>query len=82
MNYRNLKVWSNAVDIYGITSTFPADETYGLTSQMRRAAVSVPNNIAEGEGRWWFRDRLRFLGDARGSLYELDTDVEIAGRVG
>jgi four helix bundle protein len=79
-------VWRNAVDIavdiYGITASFPVEEKYHLASQMRDAAVSIPSNVAEGEGRWWFRDRLRFLGDARGSLYELDTQVAIGGRVG
>jgi four helix bundle protein len=86
MNYRKLEVWYHAVDlavdIYEITQHFPHEEKYGLTSQMRRAAFSVPSNVAEGEGRWTSRDHLRFLGEARGSLYELDTDVVIASRVG
>ena len=86
MNYRNLKVWSHAVDIaveiHDLTLSFPDEERYCLTPQIRRAALSVPSNVAEGDGMWSPRHHLRFLGDARGSLYEVDTQVVYAARVG
>jgi four helix bundle protein len=65
-------------DIYTITKTFPASEMYGLTSQLRRSAVSIPSNIAEGYGRNSTNDYKRFLQMAVGSLYELQTQIEIA----
>ncbi len=65
-------------DIYTITKTFPASEIYGLTSQLRRSAVSIPSNIAEGYGRNSTNDYKRFLQIAVGSLYELQTQIEIA----
>ncbi len=70
-----------AESVYGITRRFPRDEVYGLTSQMNRAAVSVSSNIAEGYGRGG-RDYERFVGMAYGSLLELETQVELAGRLG
>lgn len=65
-------------EIYKITKTFPASEIYGLTSQLRRSAVSIPSNIAEGYGRNSTNDYKRFLQIAVGSLYELQTQIEIA----
>jgi four helix bundle protein len=67
-----------ASDVYKITRSFPREEIYGLTSQMRRAAVSVPSNIAEGKGRASDKDLLRFLGNAKGSLFELETQVALS----
>jgi four helix bundle protein len=84
--HHELKVWQEAMGlvtvIYRATSTFPADERWGLTGQMRRAAVSVPSNIAEGAGRSGIRDFCRFLTMARGSLAELETQVIIARNLG
>ncbi len=84
--YQDLKVWQKSVslvvDIYRQTKTFPQDEQYGLTSQLRRAAVSIPSNIAEGQGRRCEGDFQKFLRTARGSLLELETQVVIAGRLG
>jgi four helix bundle protein len=68
--------------IYAATTTFPAQERYGLVQQMRRAAVSVPSNIAEGYGRRTARQRYNFLENALGSLFELETQVELATRIG
>jgi four helix bundle protein len=68
-------------EIYRATAEFPKHELYGLTSQMRRAAVSVPSNIAEGKGRHSAPDFVRFLFHARGSLLELQTQVLLAGRL-
>jgi len=80
--YRELLVWQKAkalaVHIYRSTEQFPRNETYGLTSQLRRAAVSVVSNIAEGQGRLTRGEFLNFLGQARGSLLELDTQLAIA----
>ena len=81
-SYRELLVWQKAkalaVITYQSTESFPRNETYGLTSQMRRAAVSIASNIAEGQGRLTPGEFLHFLGQARGSLLELDTQVSIA----
>ena len=68
--------------VYGLTKTFPREEIYGLTSQTRKAAVSVPANIAEGQGRRLSGEFQQFLATARGSLMELDTHLEVACRVG
>jgi len=85
-NYRNLIAWQKAkalaLDIYLCTREFPRAETYGLTSQMRRAAISVPSNIAEGKGRYSPKELVQFLYHARGSLLELETQIEIAHDLG
>ena len=81
-SYRELLVWQKAkalaAQIYQATEQFPKPETYGLTSQIRRAAVSVPSNIAEGQGRLTSGEFCHFLGQARGSLLGLDTQLAIA----
>jgi four helix bundle protein len=69
-------------EVYQCTARFPKQETYGLTNQMRRAAVSVPSNIAEGKGRFSRKELLQFLFHARGSLLELRTQITIAGELG
>jgi four helix bundle protein len=80
--YRDLIVWQKSVHfvtlIYQITKTFPKDEVFGLVSQLRRCAVSIPSNIAEGYGRRSTNDYLRFLQIAMGSVYELQTQLEIS----
>jgi four helix bundle protein len=85
-SFRDLRVWQQGVDlveqIYRISQTFPKHETYGLTSQMRRAAVSVPANIAEGHIRKHTKAFLNHLSIALGSLAELQTELEIALRLG
>jgi len=81
-SYRDLRVWQRSMElvvaIYSQTRRFPKDELYGLVSQMRRSAVSVPSNIAEGKGRLTDRDRAHFFSQARGSLLELETQILIA----
>ncbi len=81
-SHRDLIVWQKAcqmvVTVYRITTRFPKQERYGITSQMRNCAASVPANIAEGAGRWGPVEFQRFLSIARGSLAELDTWVEVA----
>ena len=78
-HYKELLVWqkgmSLAKGVYGLTARFPADERFGLVSQMRRAAVSVPSNIAEGQARHGTREFLQFLSHASGSLAELETQL-------
>jgi len=85
-NYRDLLIWQKAMalveDVYVITRGFPADEKFGLTSQVRRAAVSVPSNIAEGHTRQHDNELRRFLYIALGSLAELDTQLELSVRLG
>ena len=84
-NYKDLIAWQKAMDlvelIYQATEGFPQREVFGLSNQARRAAVSVPSNIAEGQGRASTRDFLHFLSIARGSLQELETQILIAGRL-
>ncbi|MDT8299906.1 MAG: four helix bundle protein [Sedimentisphaerales bacterium] len=80
--YRDLFVWQKSMvlvtEVYKISKSFPKDETYGLVSQMRRCAISIPSNIAEGYGRNSTVDYIRFLRVVAGSLYELQTQIEIA----
>jgi four helix bundle protein len=84
--YQDLRAWQRAIElverVYGTTSRFPQEEMFGLRSQMRRCAVSVPSNIAEGQGRATRGEFQQFLGHARGSLYELETQVVIAAKLG
>lgn len=84
--HHDLQVWQIAIqlvkDVYILTASFPSSETYGLSSQMRRSAVSVPSNIAEGAARHSNKEFLHFLGIARGSLSELETQVVIAKEIG
>jgi four helix bundle protein len=85
-SFRELQVWQRAMQltiaIYRLTKNFPKDELYGLTSQLRRAAVSVPSNIAEGHGRLSNREFTQFMSVARGSVCELQTQLEIARSLG
>ena len=82
-NYRDLLAWQKSrafvKAIYQATASFPKTETFGLSLQLRRAAVSIPSNIAEGYGRRGGPDLLRFLYIARGSLLELETQILVAG---
>lgn len=85
-SYRDLQVWQKGMTlaslVYQVSKDFPRDERFGLTAQMRRAAVSVPSNIAEGYGRRSKADYVRFLNVAMGSLFELQTQTEIAANLG
>ena len=85
-NYRDLEVWKLGMDLaehcYVVTRAFPKDELFGLTSQIRRAASSIPANIAEGQGRRHTREFLQHLGVATGSLYETETHLLLSQRVG
>jgi len=84
--YRDLIVWQKSMDlvvaVYQISSLLPKTETYGLVSQIRRAAISIPSNIAEGRGRESNGDYCRFLSIAYGSLCDVETQFEIAVRLG
>ena len=85
-SYRDLTVWRKSIamvkSVYIYTREFPKDEIYGIVSQMRRAAVSVASNIAEGQGRNSSGEFRQFLGNSRGSLYELETQLIISQEVG
>ena len=84
-SYRDLVAWQRAMgpvkQVYELTNTFPQREIYGLTNQIRRCAVSIPSNIAEGKGRRSKREYYQFLCRARGSLFELETQLEIASNL-
>jgi four helix bundle protein len=84
-NFKELLTWQRAMDlveaVYLATKTFPKDELYGLTSQKRRAAISIPSNIAEGQGRDHTKEFVHFLSVAYGSLSELETQIPIAARI-
>ena len=83
--YKDLEVWQLAMslveDVYAASGTFPSDEKFALRDQLRRAAVSVPSNIAEGFGRDTTKDFLHFLFMSRGSLFEMTTQLELARRL-
>ncbi len=85
-SFRDLQVWQRSMEltlvVYRLTQKFPREEVYGLTSQLRRCAVSIPSNIAEGQGRLNTREFKQFLGIARGSNCELQTQLEIARKLG
>lgn len=84
-DYRQLKVWQKAMDlateIYRLVKYLPREETYALSDQMRRAVVSIPSNIAEGNGRNSVKEFVNFLSIARGSLWELETQLELCVRL-
>jgi len=84
-NYRDLVVWQKSMDlvelIYNLTRDWPREELYGLTSQIRRASVSIPSNIAEGQGRASTKEFMHHLSMARGSLLEVETQVLLAQRL-
>jgi len=84
-DFRELIVWQKSIDlvdkVYQISNSFPKEEMYSLTSQIRRSAISIPSNIAEGFGRKSTPDFIHFLHIARGSLYEFQTQLEISKRI-
>ncbi|GIM59127.1 four helix bundle protein [Capnocytophaga canimorsus] len=84
-SYKDLIVWQKSVElvskVYEITRLFPEEEKFGLTSQIRRSAVSIPSNIAEDYGRGYSKTYLQFLSIARGPLFELETQFHIARRL-
>ena len=84
-SYQDLNAWKKSMDltveIYKVSALFPSLEVYGLTSQIRRCAVSIPSNIAEGVGRNTTKDTLKFLYISRGSIYELETQLIVALRL-
>ena len=84
-NYKNLKIWENSMDlvevIYLQTNTFPDEERYELTSQLRRASVSIPSNIAEGSSRSSRKEFHHFLSISLGSTYEVETQIELCRRL-
>ena len=83
--FQDLTVWQRSMElteaVYSLTKTFPKDEIYGLTSQMRRASISIASNIAEGRGRATDRDFKQFLNIAQGSTYEVQTQLLLAKRL-
>ena len=84
--HKKLNVWKESIelarDVYTLTSRFPSEERFGLTSQMRRAAISIPSNVAEGAARRSKKEFKNFVGMAQGSLSELDTQFELAVALG
>ena len=85
MNHKELDVWKVSIElvtlVYKLTEAFPKSERYGLTNQMRRSAVSIPSNIAEGSGRNSWKELHQFIGYAIGSAAELDTQIVIANNL-
>ena len=85
-NYKNLDIWKEAMtlayQVYEVTRNFPDMEKFGIVSQMTRAAVSVPSNIAEGAGRETDKDFIHFLSIAVGSLFELNTQIQLSEQIG
>ncbi|NVO09969.1 MAG: four helix bundle protein [Bacteroidales bacterium] len=85
MDYKELDVWKESKElvklVYSLTNSLPVNEQFGLTNQIRRSAVSVPSNIAEGVGRNHSKDTIQFLYIARGSLYELETQLIISNEL-
>src|SRR5258708_26045115 len=85
-SFRDIQVWQRSMEltvvVYRFTQSFPREEMFGLTSQLRRCAISIPSNIAEGQGRLHTREFRQFLGVARGSVGEVQTQLEIARRLG
>lgn len=85
-DYKDLRVWQQAMElaklIYQLTKSFPSEEKFGIISQMRRAAISVPSNIAEGQARNTTGEFIQFISHAEGSLAELDTQVRLAEALG
>jgi four helix bundle protein len=83
--YRDLQVWHRSMDlaasVYGLSKTFPREDLYGITSQIRRSSLSVPSNIAEGTGRKSAGEFKQFLAIARGSNYEVQTQLELAKKL-
>src|SRR5438477_6001033 len=81
-SYKDLNVWQKGIElaklIYTLTARFPTEEKFGLVSQMRRAAVSIPSNIAEGQARHSTGEFIQFISNAEGSVAELETQIEIA----
>ncbi|MBE7702569.1 MAG: four helix bundle protein [Cyanobacteria bacterium SIG28] len=86
MHHRDLEVYKKSIDlveqIYNLTFSFPKEETFGLTAQLRRAAISIPSNIAEGCARFSNKETANFVNIACGSLAEIETQIEIAQRLG
>ncbi len=84
-SYKDLMVWQKAMDlveiVYRITKEFPREEIYGLTAQIRRSVISIPSNIAEGQRRHHLKEYVQFLFIAKGSVAELETQIEIAKRL-
>jgi len=84
--HKKLEAWKQSMDLaieaYGATKSFPSQETYGLTNQIRRAAVSIPSNVAEGAARQTKKEFTNYLHIAQGSLSELNTQLELAQRLG
>lgn len=85
-SFRDLRVWQSAMDlvveVYELTRTLPQSEVYGISSQLQRATVSIPANIAEGHTRRSLKEYMHFLSIARSSLAEVETYLELIGRVG
>lgn len=85
-NYKNLMIWQKAMDlvtqVYKLSTEFPNEEKFGLTSQIRRCAISIPSNIAEGSGRGTDKEFVQFLNYSLGSSFELETQLILANKLG